>query len=118
MDIQAIFFRRRHQPRRPPLAKTRPVPKAKACSPWKGSTLASSLAIKGSLKSSADELTTASRQGEKTSARCDQTGQASADDRSRHRDTKVNDASGAVIIVQHIRREECVGRISAHGRSL
>jgi len=24
LDVQAIFFRRRHQPRRPPLAKIRP----------------------------------------------------------------------------------------------
>ena len=38
-NVQAIFFRRRHQPSRPPLAKIRPglgpnaitVPKAKAC---------------------------------------------------------------------------------------
>ena len=67
-----------------------------------------------------DKLTTA-RQGDKNTAGRDQTRQSSADDRARHRDTKVNDSSGAVICVQHIRREEwggCDRITSGVGRSL
>src|SRR5262249_2642499 len=102
-------------------ANTIAVPKAKRAGPWKASTL--SLVIDSGLQSwrSDDELTTASRQGDKNSASRDQTRQSSADDWARHRHTKVNDASGAVICVQHIRREECGGcdRItSGVGRSL
>src|SRR5262245_33700855 len=33
LDVQAIFFRRRHQPRRPPLAKIRPGSPAPAMGP-------------------------------------------------------------------------------------
>src|SRR6516164_9743553 len=35
-DVQAIFFRRRHQPRRPPLAKIRPGSPAPATGPGTG----------------------------------------------------------------------------------
>ena len=87
-DAQAIFCRRRHQPRRPPQAKIKPglgqrdygAQKQKRAGPSevKASTLVSSSAIKGR-RPSDDELTTASRQGEKSTASEDQTGQSSAD---------------------------------------
>ena len=75
-EAQAIFRRRRHQPRRPPLAKIRPGrpvmpscgrPKAKACWWSRASTLNSSSILVGGL---GHELTAASRQGEKNTASC------------------------------------------------
>src|SRR5262249_60343781 len=65
---QAIFRRRRHQPRRPPLATTRPGDGARDGSPLR------------CLKKEGAETTTASCQGEKATASQDQAGKASTDD--------------------------------------
>jgi len=43
VDIQAIFCRRRHQPRRPPLAKIRPGSPAPAMGPGTGAETANLL---------------------------------------------------------------------------
>ena len=73
LDAQAIFRRRRHQPRRPPLAKITPglgqrLPYLKqSVLTVEGSTLVSSSSIIGQ-RGSGDELTTAARQEEKTTA--------------------------------------------------
>jgi len=84
---QAVRCRRRHQPRRPPLAKAHQrhaiaMPKKKRAS--SASTLGK-LVVDCQDKGASDgELTTASRQGEKSTASRDQTRQSSADDRARH----------------------------------
>jgi hypothetical protein len=101
-EAQALFFRRRHQPRRPP-AKIRPGRTfyAGKARPTRLRCLKQSvLAVEGqhacrrqcggNLKddeltaTSDDELTTPSRQGQKTTAGQDQAGQASTDDGTGH----------------------------------
>ena len=78
-EAQAVFCRRRHQPRRPTLQLAIAVPKAKRAG-LSASTL--SLVIDSVLRTggSDDELTTASRQGDKPRACQDQTRQSCADD--------------------------------------
>jgi hypothetical protein len=87
-DVQALFCRRRHQPRRPPLAKIRPglgntitVPKSKSVLTIEGQHALCKLVNYGD--SSDDELTTASRQGEKSTASQDEAGQSCTGDGGR-----------------------------------
>jgi hypothetical protein len=82
-DVQAIFCRRRHQPRRPPPAKIRPGRPA----PQKQSALATASGastLNSSIKGSDEELTTAPHQGEKTAASRYKTRQSRTHNRPRH----------------------------------
>ena len=89
---QAIFRRRRHQPKRPTLAMIRPGSPAPAMGPGARCLGKSVLTVEGQhacrlvvgcTQPSDDELTTASRQDEKTNAREDQARQSSTDDGAR-----------------------------------
>ena len=74
-DAQALFCRRRHQPSRPPVAKIRPGrPAPLKQSGW----------LPKPYGVSDDELTTASHQGEKTSASRYKTRQSRTHNRPRH----------------------------------
>src|SRR5262249_52733837 len=86
LDAQAIFLRRRHQPRRPPLGQLAiAVSKAKRAGPWSSQHACKLVVDYWEEGGSDDDLTSAARQGEKTTARGHQARKPRADDRPRHR---------------------------------